>query len=191
MRPHRLQPTRLPRPWDSPGKNTGVGCHFLLHCMKVKSESEVAQSCLTLSDPRDCSPPGSPVHKIFQAGALEWAAIAFSTSSSWEQFYSFQSVPYMTARVIFKCMLWVTSPIPVWKCNVQLKQKECPLGICWGAKSRVITSRVAGVIKKKSVPGHIFKEELSRFSNPFKFKFQRNKTLMGTLDILFLALWFS
>ena len=60
--PHRWQPTRLPRPWDSPGKNTGVGCHFLLQCMKVKSESEVAQSCLTLRDPMDCSPPGSSVH---------------------------------------------------------------------------------------------------------------------------------
>ena len=64
MRPHRQQPTRLPHPWDSPGKNTGVGCHFLLQCMKVKSESEVAQSCPTLSDPMDCSPPGSPVHGI-------------------------------------------------------------------------------------------------------------------------------
>ena len=63
--PHRLQPTRLPRPWDSPGKNTGVGCHFLLQCMKVKSESEVSQSCLTLSDPMDCSLPGSSVHGIF------------------------------------------------------------------------------------------------------------------------------
>ena len=63
---------------DSPGKNTGVGCHFLLRCMKVKSESEVAQSCLTLSDPVDCSPPGSSVHGIFQARVLEWGAIAFS-----------------------------------------------------------------------------------------------------------------
>ena len=59
VRPHRRQPTRLPRPWDSPGKNTGVGCHLLLQCVKVKSESEGAQSCLTLSDPMDCSPPGS------------------------------------------------------------------------------------------------------------------------------------
>ena len=49
--PQRLQPTRLPHPWDSPGKNTGVGCHFLLQCIKVKSEREVAQSCPTLSDP--------------------------------------------------------------------------------------------------------------------------------------------
>ena len=75
---HRRQPTRLPRPWDSPGKNTGVGCHFLLQCMKVKSESEVAQSCPTLIDPMDCSLPGSSVHGIFQARVLEWRAIAFS-----------------------------------------------------------------------------------------------------------------
>ena len=72
------KPTRLPRPWDSPGKNTGVGCHFLLQCRKVKSESEVAQLCPTLSDPMDCSPPGSSAHGIFQARVLEWGAIAFS-----------------------------------------------------------------------------------------------------------------
>ena len=72
--------TRLPRPWDSPGKNTGVGCHFLLQCMKVESESEAAQSCPTLSDPMDCSPPGSSIHEIFQARVLEWGAIAFSIS---------------------------------------------------------------------------------------------------------------
>ena len=77
----RRQPTRLPRPWDSPGKNTGVGCHFLLQCMKVKSESEVAQSCPTLSDPMDCGPPGSSIHGIFQARGLEWGAIAFSIST--------------------------------------------------------------------------------------------------------------
>ena len=67
-----------PRPWDSPGKNTGMSCHFLLQCMKVKSESEVSQSCPTLSDPTDCSLPGSSVHGIFQARVLEWGAIAFS-----------------------------------------------------------------------------------------------------------------
>ena len=120
-RPQRRQPTRLPRPWDSPGKDTGVGCHclllllllsrfshvrlcetpetaahqalpslgfsrqehwsglpFLLQCMKVKSESEVAQSCLTLRDPMDCSPPGSSVYGILQARVPEWGAIAFS-----------------------------------------------------------------------------------------------------------------
>ena len=78
VRPHTRQPTRLPRPWDSLGKNTGVGCHFLLQCMKVKSESEVAQSCPTLLEPMDCSLPGSSIHGIFQAGVLEWGAIAFS-----------------------------------------------------------------------------------------------------------------
>ena len=78
VQPHRQQPTRLPCPWDSPGKNTGVGCHFLLQSMKVKSESEVAQSCPTLSDPMHCSLPGSSVHGIFQARVLEWGAIAFS-----------------------------------------------------------------------------------------------------------------
>ena len=78
VRPHRQQSDRLRRPWDSSGKNTGVGCHFLLQCMKVKSESEVAQSCPTLSDPMDCSLPGSSIHGIFQARVLEWGAIAFS-----------------------------------------------------------------------------------------------------------------
>ena len=78
VQPHRWQPTRLPCPWDSPGKNTGVGCHFLFQCMKVKSESEVAQSCPTLHDPMDCSPPCSSIHGIFQARVLEWGAIAFS-----------------------------------------------------------------------------------------------------------------
>ena len=77
-------PPRLPRPWDSPGKNTGEGCHFFLQCMKVKSESEVAQSCLTLSDPLDCSLPGSSVHGIFQARVLEWGAIAFSHPQDWK-----------------------------------------------------------------------------------------------------------
>ena len=78
LRPHRQQPIRLLHPWDFLVKNIGVGCHFLLQCMKVKSESEVTQSCLTLSDPMDCSLPGSSVHGIFQARVLEWGAIAFS-----------------------------------------------------------------------------------------------------------------
>ena len=81
LRPHRQQPTRLPRPWNSPGKNTGVGCHFLLQCMEVKNESEVTQSWPTLSDPMDCSLPGSSIHGIFQARVLEWGAIAFSYST--------------------------------------------------------------------------------------------------------------
>ena len=88
VRLHRRQPTRLPRPWDSPGKNTGVGCHFLLQCMKVKTESEVAQSCPTLNDPMDCSPPDFSIHEIFQARVLDWGAIAFSAAAK-----SLQSCP--------------------------------------------------------------------------------------------------
>ena len=84
VRPHRRQPTRPRRPWDSPGKNTGEGCHFLLQCMKVKSESKVTQSCLTLHNPMDCSPPGSSIHGIFQATVLEWGAIAFSEMYIWK-----------------------------------------------------------------------------------------------------------
>ena len=87
VRPRRREPTRLPHPWDSPGKNTGVGCHFLLQCIKVKNEREVAQSCLTLSDPMDCSLLGSSVHGILQARVLEWGAIAFSVRS-----YSFNQI---------------------------------------------------------------------------------------------------
>ena len=92
VRPHGRQPTRLPCPWDSPGNNTGVGCHFLLQCRKVKSESQVAQSCPTLSDPMDCSLPGSSVHGIFQAGVLEWGATAFSTCY-WYCINKFQTQP--------------------------------------------------------------------------------------------------
>ena len=91
VRPHRRQPTRLPCPWDSPSKNTGVGCHFLPQCVKVKSESEVAQSCPTPSDPMDCSLPGSSVHGIFQARVLEWGAIAFSVK--WV-YLSFSPLPF-------------------------------------------------------------------------------------------------
>ena len=80
VKPHRRQPIGLRRPQDSPGKNSGVGCHFLLQCVKVKSESEVAQSSLTVSDPMDCSLPGSSIHGSFQARVLEWDAIAFSSA---------------------------------------------------------------------------------------------------------------
>ena len=95
VRPQRRQPTRLPCPWDSLGKSTGVGCHFLLQCMKVKSESEVTQSCPTPSDPMDCSLPGSSALGIFQARVLEWGAIAFS------------GLLYI---VVYKC--WYQSPNP-------------------------------------------------------------------------------
>ena len=78
VQPHRRQLTRVPYPWDPPGKNAGVGCHYFFQCMKVKSGSEAAQSCRTPSDPMDCSPPGPSVHGIFQARVLEWVATAFS-----------------------------------------------------------------------------------------------------------------
>ena len=93
VRPHRWQPTRLPCPWDSPGKNTGVGCHCLLQCMKVKSQSVVAQSCPTLRDPMDCSLPGSSIHGIFQARVLEWGAIAFSD-------FTLQSLVYIVYNLL-------------------------------------------------------------------------------------------
>ena len=96
----RRQPTRLPRPWDSPGKNTGVGCHFLLQCMKVKSENEVAQSRPTPSNPMDCSLPGSSVHGIFQARVLEWGAIAFSILAGYYQanYFSSLNLSFLTYR---------------------------------------------------------------------------------------------
>ena len=90
VRPHRRQPTRLPRPWDSPGKSTGVGCHVLLQCMKVKSESEVAQSCLTLSNPMDCGPPGSSVHGIFP-GKSTGVGCCSKSLGSLKSFLSFAS----------------------------------------------------------------------------------------------------
>ena len=97
--PHRWQPTRLPRPWDSPGNNTGVCCHFVLQWVKVKRESEVAQLCPTLSDPMDCSLPGSSIHGIFQAKLLEWVAIAFSALKRTTPFYGNPSHP--SQRVLF------------------------------------------------------------------------------------------
>ena len=100
VRLHRWQPTRLPRPWDSPGKNTGVGCHVLLQCMKVKSESEVAQLCLTLSDPMDCSPPSSSIHGIFQARVLEWGAITFSDMATTYSFFLLYSCNKLFQKII-------------------------------------------------------------------------------------------
>ena len=80
VQPHRRQPIRLPRPWDSPGKNTGVGCHFLLQCMKVKSESEVTQSCRLLVTPWTTAYQAPP-SMGFSRRILEWGAIAFSAST--------------------------------------------------------------------------------------------------------------
>ena len=126
VRPHRRQPTRLPRPWDSPGKNTGVGCHFLLQCMKVKRESEVAQSCLTLSDPMDCSLTGSSVHGIFQARVLEWGAIAFSVRMS--------SVIYKHTGVSRDMASWTEEGVEQFACAPASATRER-----WLALHRVTT----------------------------------------------------
>src|SRR5574340_1783868 len=105
VRPQRWQPTRLPRHGDSPGKNTGVGCHVLLQCMKGKSESEVAQSCPTLWDPMDCSPPGSSVYGIFQAGILEWVAISYSSGSSRPRNRNCVCVSCISRRILYCCSI--------------------------------------------------------------------------------------
>ena len=114
VRPHRWQPTRLPRPWDSPGKNTGVGCHFLLQCVKVKSESEVAQLCPTLSDPMDCSLPGSSTQGIFQARGLEWGYINIHLFFYLWQIHFFMS--FWTSLSLFIFMHWRRKgqPTPVF-----------------------------------------------------------------------------
>ena len=109
--PHRRQPTRLPRPWDSPGKNTGVGCHFLLQCLKVKSESEVSQSCPTLSNPMDCSLPGSSAHGIFQARVLEWIAIAFSTIPQPIFFLAPECTPFLHFTIHYLVLFSVFSSL--------------------------------------------------------------------------------
>ena len=103
--PQRWRPTRLPHLWDSPGKNTGVGCHFLLQCVKVKSKSEVVQLCPTPSEPMDCSLPGSSVLGIFQARGLEWVAIASSISISRQPQFS---IPFLSLHYFYR--LWITSP---------------------------------------------------------------------------------
>ena len=106
VRAHRRQPTRLPCPWDSLGKHTGVGCHFLLQSMKVESESEVAQLCSTLSDSMDYSLPGSSIHGIFQTGVLEWAAIAFSPKT------------VLNTRSFCAYPLWVITPAFLSSCYI-------------------------------------------------------------------------
>ena len=99
--PHRQQATRLPHPWDSPGKNTGVGCHFLLQCMKVKSESKVTKSCPIPSDSMDCTLPVSSIHGIFQEKVLEWGAISFS------MLLSLECTNHSTQTTTFILKIWI------------------------------------------------------------------------------------
>ena len=140
VRPHRLQPTRLCHPWDSPGKNTGVGCHFLLQCMKVKSESEVPQSCPTPSDPMDCSPPGSSVRGIFQARVLERGAIPyvytyiyiynvyFSESTIHNHFSGGQKLHYLSRRIskAKNSITYLVLHYSIMDLGGSLAQEECP-----------------------------------------------------------------
>ena len=132
VRSHRPQPPRLPRPWDSPGKNTGVGCHFLLRCMKVKRESEVAQSCPTLSDPMDCSPPGSSTRGIFQARVLEWVAIAFSKMTfTFPQNSSFiQSIPPWTKVCLRILLSYILQPLGD-DCSATVNQERNQMFSFW------------------------------------------------------------
>ena len=102
---------QAPRPWDSPGKNTGVGCHFFLQCRKVKREREVAQSCPTLHDPMDCSPPGSSIHGIFQARVLEWGAIAFSSSNPTPPLFSYVTLGELLCITKFSSLSYKMSEI--------------------------------------------------------------------------------
>ena len=112
VQPHRRQPNMLPHPWDSPGKNTGVGCHLLLQCMKMKSESEVTQSCPTRSHPMDCSPPSSSIHGIFQARIQESVAIDFSVSYH----HTSEILPYSTYQysVSFLLLSENTKDLNMW-----------------------------------------------------------------------------
>ena len=115
MRPHRRQAIRIRHPWDSPGKNTGVGCHFFLQCMKVKSESDVAQLCPTLSDPMDCNLPGSSIHVTFQARVLEWGAIAFSgLNASQGRFRNPPKIEFGGKEAGYSFILITNSGIRLW-----------------------------------------------------------------------------
>ena len=143
VRPHRPQPTRLPCPWDSPGKNTGVGCHFLVQCMKVKSEGEVAQSCLTRQGPVDGSPPGSSVHGISQAGALGWVPLPSPTYRASSLFY-FVSHMKCARRVVFICSpivelkLFHFLPLQIPLCGPLCMQQSSIF--CWLIPSSLLSS---------------------------------------------------
>ena len=114
VRPHRCQPTRLPQPWYSPGKNNGVGCHFLLQCMKVKNESEVAQSYLILQDPMYHSLPDSSIHVIFQARVLEWGAIAFSMINL-DRILNSRDITLLTKVCILKATVFL---LVMYRCEI-------------------------------------------------------------------------
>ena len=127
MRPHRREPTRLPRPWDSPGKNTGVGCHLLLQCMKVKSE--VAQSCLTLHDSMDCSLPGASVHGIY---TVLIRTVSVTILSIWHT---------LSHLIIITTQKLVTIAVPILKIFTTFTKYFQPVKLSWVLTSRVIYQR--------------------------------------------------
>ena len=138
VQPHRWQPTRLRHPWDSPGKNAGVDCHFLLQCMKRKSESEVTQSCPTLCNPMDCSPPSSSVHGIFQARVLEWVAINTSKIKWILVIYNFSIFCYLCSICLMGRKGWGDSDhlpwhkgpenvLPIWNIFMSRQSTLCLL----------------------------------------------------------------
>ena len=135
VRPHRRQPSRLPRPWDSPGKNTGVGCHFLLQCMEVKSESEVAQSCLTLSNRMDCSPPGSSVHGIFRQE--HWSGLPFPSPCYPQSLHFIPEMDPTPLKVERMVLSQLFRPLASWElpCLPMDCFNECvhPMGRMWGS----------------------------------------------------------
>ena len=146
---------RLLCPWDSPGKNTGGGCHFLLQCMKVKSESEVAQSCLTLSDPMDCSLPGSSVHGILQAGVLEWGAIALvhglanSRTRLSDFYFHFQRMLFVGLPWWLR---WVKNLPAMWETQIQSLSGEDTLEKGMATHSSVLAWRIPGTGEPGGLP---------------------------------------
>ena len=160
--PHRRQPTRLPCPWDSPGKNTGVGCHFLFQCTKVKSESEVAQSCPTLIDPMDCSLPGSSAHGIFQARVLEWGAINEFPSVNKFQLYACVCVRERDASRGRLVMELITSEEARNRVD-QLMNDESR--VCRAVTLTFKLLSLAPMVYHKASPGDTFRERA--LQNPF------------------------
>ena len=176
VRPHRWKPTRLPRPWDSPDKNTGVGCHFLLQCMKVKSESEVSQSC-PLSDPMDYSLPGSSVHGVFQARVLEWVAIAFSMTNL-DSVLKSRHITLLTKVHLVKGMIF---PVVMYECEswtVKLSAEELMLLHCGVGEDSRVPRRSNQSILKEISPEHSLEGLM------LKLKFQYFGHLMRRTDSL-------
>ena len=187
VQPHGRQPTRLPHPWDSPDKNTGVGCHLPLQCIKVKSESEVTQSFSTLSDPMDRSLPGSSVHWIFQARVLEWVAIAFSMTNL-DSILKSRDVTLPTKVHLVKAMVF---PVVMYRCESwTINKAECQridafklccrrrlLRVSWTAR-RSNQSILKEISPGCSLEGLMLKLKLQSFGHLMQRADSFEKTLM-------------